>query len=217
MVAGCGGTSAPIEAPAAPSMPSAPEAPSAPPERTATPPPPTEAAAGKQLDEAAQKREQLAAKALEVMRGEDVDDAQAGKMAAAELSEADYALPSEIAKGLGAIVSSRVDPSQRMMIIAAILHEPPTPAALERACSPAYIKLLERMLREGPSLDLTSQIVETCKADEAVAGRDGATLHPLTVLLTVGVLELLAAPNRGPRTPSEVELARYLLQFPLSE
>ncbi len=160
-------------------------------------------------DDATAKREKLAADAVKILRGPDVTPPDAGSMATHEFSEAEYGLPKEHRVGLGALTDPDVDYSQYGQIVAATLRSEPTRTSLARKCGMDIEKLLVFDRKKAIS---TQKLMEACKVGkEALNARKPEDVHPIALMLSLGVLELLE--QRGNATPSEKELARFLVQF----
>lgn len=160
-------------------------------------------------DEATAKREKLAADAVGVLRGPDVTPPDAGSMATHEFSEADYGLPKDHRIGLAALTDPDVDYSQYGQIVAATLRTEPTKSYLAKRCGMDIEALIVFDRKKATS---TKKLMEACKVGkEALNGRKPEEVHPIALMLSLGVLELLE--QRGNATPSEKELARFLVQF----
>jgi len=222
MAIGCGGSQPPAVSPGPAEQNAQPAAASTTPvaskpasEAVASPTPataPTRSAADQAADA---KRAQAAAKAIEVLSKSDVDKDMLPRAAASELSEADYGLPQEIRKGLAAIGGGRMDPSQILRIIQAIVEEEPLASALQSLCGkPARTvlsdaKALSAQGRTGSALARCNQ-----KPADVLGSLDPGKVQVEAALLSVALLNVIQ--QRGGATEPERKLVRMLAGFSLS-
>lgn len=221
MAIGCGGSQPPAVSPgpaehnAKPAAASTTPAPKPASEAVASQSParaPTRSAADQAADA---KRAQAAAKAIEVLGKNDVEKDMLPRAAATELSEAEYGLPEQVRKGLAAIGGGRMDPSQILRIIQAMVEEEPLAPALQGLCGkPARTvlsdaKALSAQGRTGSALARCNQ-----KPVDALGSLDPGKVQVEAALLSVALLNVIE--QRGGATEPERKLVRMLAGFGIS-
>lgn len=155
------------------------------------------------------KREQLAADAVKVLRDPKVTAEDAGSMATNEFGQPEYGIPEHPRKELAALTDPDVDYSQYGAIVAQAVGNDPMKRVLERKCG---TKVNELLALDKNKANGTTQVLTLCKAgNESLNGRKPQQVRALSLLLSIGVLELLE--ERGAPSPSEKALARFLVQF----
>ena len=155
------------------------------------------------------KREQLAANALKVLREPGVTAEDAGSMATNELGQSEYGIPDRPRKELAALTDPDVDYSQYGAIVTQAVGNDPMKRVLERKCGTTVKELLAL---DKDKANGVTQVLTLCKAgNESLNGRKPQQVRALSLLLSIGVLELLE--ERGAPSPSEKALARFLVQF----
>jgi hypothetical protein len=192
-VAACGGSTPAPEAPAPSAQPAA--APSA--SSTAATP-------------AESPRAKDATKWLKDLQDPEIDLAQRGKVATNGLSEEQFGLPAPLRKAMAAITSDAVDPSQRVMILAAMFREAPMSDEMAKQCGKPVVDVMDAAKKAKPA-EQAKLVVKQCKLDALIDSADLAKLSYASVLLSAVVQKLLEADPK--HASAELGLAKLTVNL----
>jgi hypothetical protein len=198
MVSACGGSEPEPLAPA-PSAAAVPESPVT----------PSSAAASVASTAAASEspRAKDATKWLKDLQDPEIDLAQRGMVAANGLSEEQFGLPAQLRKGMEAISSQSVDPSQSARIIAATLGEAPMSELMTKQCGKPIADVMAAAQKVKPA-EQAKLVVQQCKLDALIDGADLVKLSFTSVLLSAVVQKLLEADPA--HSEAEIGLAKLI-------
>jgi len=189
-VAACGGSTPPPEAPAT-SAPSA--AVTSEPSTAATP--------------AESPRAKDATKWLKDFQDAELDLAQRGRLATNGLSEEQFGLPAPLRKAMEAATGEAVDPSQHVMILAAMFREAPMSDEMAKLCGKPIVDVMAAAKKAKPA-EQAKLVVQQCKLEAFIDSADLAKLSYASVLLSAVVQKLLSADPK--HASAELGLAKLI-------
>ena len=135
----------------------------------------------------------------------DMDREQSGRVAAQGISEVGYGLPPAQLKGLAAVVSEGIDPSQCSVILMKTLEESAKPLVDKRCTS--FASLAKKVSSMPPAAQVR-ELISTCKIDD-VGEKDVENLNPWAVLVSETVMDELSADPKS--NADERKIARAVV------